>query len=273
MKDLFTIGEVAELFGLNIRTLRYYHDIGLLEPELIDPVTNYRYYSTKQFEQLNTIKYLRAMDISIRQIAEFLRHREVDTMLSILKEQQREVQRKKDELELIEKKITSRLLQIDDAIHSTYEEVVIRTFPARHLAVLKKEISVTDDLEYPLRDLERTHNLNAAIFLGKVGLSVSLDHLLARSYGSFASIFVVLEEGDNYNGARKILPPGPYATIRFQGTHQEAPRHYDRIMDKLERSGAVLSGDSLEITMIDSGMTGDPAKFVTELQVPFTPVR
>lgn len=95
MKDLFTIGEVANLFGLNIRTLRYYHDIGLLEPEYIDETTNYRYYSTRQFERLNTIKYLRALDISTQQIGEFLRHRDVDVMLSILMEQQQEVQRKK----------------------------------------------------------------------------------------------------------------------------------------------------------------------------------
>lgn len=270
MKDLFTIGEVAKLFGLNIRTLRYYHNIGLLEPEYIDEETNYRYYSTRQFERLNTIKYLRALDISIQQIGEFLKHRDVDTMLSIFTEQQREVQRKKAELELIEKKIASRLVQIEDAQSSTFEEIMVKQFPARNLVVLKKEISMSDDLEYPIRDLERTHHLDAAIFLGKVGVSVSREQLLSRSYGSFASIFVVLEEGDSYDGARKILPSGQYAIIRYQGTHQEAPAHYDRLMEYLEQTGASLSGDSLEITMIDSGMTEDTSKFVTELQVPFT---
>ena len=269
MKDLFTIGEVANLFGLNIRTLRYYHDIGLLEPEYIDETTNYRYYSTRQFERLNTIKYLRALDISTQQIGEFLRHRDVDVMLSILMEQQQEVQRKKEELELIEKKISNRLKQIDDALHSNCEEIVVKTCPPRHLVMLKKEIAMSEDLEYPIRDLERTHHLDAAIFLGKVGVSVSREHLLSRSYGSFTSIFVVLEEGDSYDGARKILPQGRYATIRFQGTHQEAPGHYDRLLEYLEQTGAALSGDSLEITMIDSGMTGDSSKFVTELQVPF----
>lgn len=269
MKDLFTIGEVAKLFGLNIRTLRYYHDIGLLEPEYIDDATNYRYYSTRQFERLNTIKYLRAMDISIQQIGEFLKHRDVDVMLSILMEQQQEVKRKKDELELIEKKISSRLQQIDDALHSICEEIVVKILPARHLVMLKKEIAMSEDLEYPIRDLERIHNLDAAIFLGKVGVSVSRENLISHSYGSFASIFVVLEEGDTYDGARKILPPGPYATIRFQGTHQEAPKHYDLLIEYLNRTGATLAGDSLEITMIDSGMTGDSSKFITELQVPF----
>ena len=55
MKNLFTIGEMAELFGINIRTLRYYDEIGILHPETADPETGYRYYSTRQFERLNTI--------------------------------------------------------------------------------------------------------------------------------------------------------------------------------------------------------------------------
>ena len=112
----------------------------------IDETTNYRYYSTRQFERLNTIKYLRALDISTQQIGEFLRHRDVDVMLSILMEQQQEVQRKKEELELIEKKISNRLKQIDDALHSTCEEIVVKTFPPRqpvsytHLDVYKRQL-------------------------------------------------------------------------------------------------------------------------------------
>ena len=45
MKHLFTIGEMSKLFGINIRTLRYYDSIGLLRTEYTDPDTGYRYYS------------------------------------------------------------------------------------------------------------------------------------------------------------------------------------------------------------------------------------
>ena len=51
MKELFTIGEMAKLFGVNIRTLRYYDEIGILCPETTDPDSGYRYYSTRQFER------------------------------------------------------------------------------------------------------------------------------------------------------------------------------------------------------------------------------
>ena len=65
-ENLFTIGEMADLFGINIRTLRYYDEIGILHPETADPDTGYRYYSTRQFERLNTIKYLRALGVSLK---------------------------------------------------------------------------------------------------------------------------------------------------------------------------------------------------------------
>ena len=55
MKDLFTIGEMSKLFNINIKTLRYYDEIDLFKPIIIDRTNNYRYYSTEQFEQLNTI--------------------------------------------------------------------------------------------------------------------------------------------------------------------------------------------------------------------------
>ena len=49
IRNLFTIGEMGGLFRINIRTLRYYDEIGLLKPEVVDERTGYRYYSARQF--------------------------------------------------------------------------------------------------------------------------------------------------------------------------------------------------------------------------------
>ena len=59
--ELFQIGEVSRLFHISVSILRHYDRIGLLKPEYTDPDTGYRYYSTRQFECLNTIRYLRAL--------------------------------------------------------------------------------------------------------------------------------------------------------------------------------------------------------------------
>lgn len=114
MKNLFTIGEMADLFGINIRTLRYYDEIGILHPETADPDTGYRYYSTRQFERLNTIKYLRALGVSLKKIALFFENRDVDIMLDLLKEQKAETQAKISELTQIEQKLEYRLKALED---------------------------------------------------------------------------------------------------------------------------------------------------------------
>lgn len=268
MKDLFTIGEVARLFEMNIRTLRYYDEIGLLKPEHVDGATGYRYYSTRQFERLNTIRYMRALDMPLAQIAHFFAHREVDTVLSLFKEQRERVREKQELLGRIGKKIDARISQLEDAMQTVYDSISVKEFPRREVAVLKKAIPVAADLEVPIRDLDSRNELADAIFLGKVGVSVSRADLLERRFDGFSSVFVVLEEGDTFEGEIKELPAGPYITVRFQGTHQESAGYYIRLLDELGREGYAVAGDSVEITLIDSGITGQLDKYVTELQIP-----
>ena len=69
--ELFQIGTVAKLFHLSVSSLRHYEDIGLLKPEYVSPESGYRYYSARQFEVLSSIRYLRALDLPLPEIADF----------------------------------------------------------------------------------------------------------------------------------------------------------------------------------------------------------
>ena len=77
---LFKIGEVAKMLHVSMGTLRHYEQAGLLTPEYVDKKTGYRYYSARQLEVLNTIRYLRVLDMPLPQIADFLQNRDVDVM-------------------------------------------------------------------------------------------------------------------------------------------------------------------------------------------------
>ena len=65
MDKLLPIGAVAKQFHLSVSTLRHYEDRGLVIPERVDSETGYRYYGPRQFEILNTIRYLRALDMPL----------------------------------------------------------------------------------------------------------------------------------------------------------------------------------------------------------------
>lgn len=109
-EKLFSIGDVAKLFHLSVSSLRHYEDVGLLTPEYIDPDSGYRYYGARQFEVLNSIRYLRALDMPLLEIADFLSNREIERMEEKLQSQRRAVVEKQEELKRIERKINNRLL-------------------------------------------------------------------------------------------------------------------------------------------------------------------
>lgn len=268
MKNLFTIGEMAELFGINIRTLRYYDEIGILHPEATDPDTGYRYYSTRQFERMNTIKYLRALGVSLKKIALFFDNRDVDVLQRLLEEQKKETEARIEELMQIERKLEYRLQVLDDALHTPAGQIRLMSIPRRQIAYLRKDIPLGEDLEFSLRELERANTLEPVMFLGKVGVSISSSDLNARRFESFSGIFVLLEKEDHYRGEEQYLPAGDHVSVRFPGTHQEAAQYYIQLLEYIRDNGYACCGNSVEITLIDAGFTNDASKYVTEIQIP-----
>ncbi|MEU1846625.1 MerR family transcriptional regulator [Micromonospora sediminicola] len=72
MRKGMTIGEFATVTHLSVRTLRRYHEAGLLEPETVDPFTGYRYYSTNQVPPAQVIHRLRELDVPLAEVKAIL---------------------------------------------------------------------------------------------------------------------------------------------------------------------------------------------------------
>ncbi len=68
MTATVSIGEFSRLTCLSVKTLRYYHEIELLEPVAIDPSSGYRRYSTDQVERAHLIRRLRDLDMPMPQV-------------------------------------------------------------------------------------------------------------------------------------------------------------------------------------------------------------
>jgi DNA-binding transcriptional MerR regulator len=65
---LLTIGEFSRASYLTIKTLRHYHDVGLLEPAQVDEWTGYRYYRGDQIATAQTIRRLRELEMPVEQV-------------------------------------------------------------------------------------------------------------------------------------------------------------------------------------------------------------
>lgn len=267
--ELFQIGDVAKMFHLSVGSLRHYEKAGLLQPEYIDEKTGYRYYSTRQFECLNTIRYLRVLDMPLPQIADFLRNRDIDKIHEMLAQQKEAVIRKQKDLQIIERKIDNRLRQLEDALSSEFNVVnLIQTEP-RRIAWIRNNISIKTylDLEPSIRQLEEQQK-DAVVFLGKVGVGITKEHLLQKQYGSYDMVFLILDEEDAYQGTIVELPKETCVSIRFCGSHNEASVYYQKFDAFIAKHKFLITGFSREITMIDYGITNDTSQFVTEIQIP-----
>lgn len=245
-KNLFQIGEVARMFHLSVGSLRHYEKAGLLHPEYIDPDSGYRYYSTKQFEVLNMIRSCRALGMPLEQIAEFLNHRSIDKMYQMLENQKQAVLQQQKELAITLKKIEDRINLLDDASSS----------------------ELNQDLEPAIRQLNRNQE-TSSIWLGKIGVGISKEHLLEQKSDAYDRVFLILDPEDTYIGQTEIWPSLTCACLRFCGSHKDAPPYYARLLDFLDQHQFKLSGFSREITLIDDGITNDSSQFVTEIQLPF----
>lgn len=269
MDKLFRIGDVARLFHLSVSSLRHYEDEGLLVPEKIDPDTGYRYYSVRQFEVLNTIRYLRALDMPLSEIGDFLKNRDVEKIEEKLLRQKQAVAEKRRELLRIERQIDNRLARLREAQDARLGEVLLRDAPACRVVWLQKELRLNSflDMEGAIRCLDECQS-ETAIFLGKVGASMSAERLKNGGYDQYDGIFLVLDDEDRYEGETILLLETLCATVRFRGSHPEAPAQYARMMDYMQAHGLEIAGFSREITLIDYGLTSDPDKFVTEISIP-----
>ncbi len=69
---MLAIGEFSRITHLSIRTLRHYHQVGLLEPAEIDPSSGYRHYTLGQVPIAQAIRRFRDLDMPVDRVREVL---------------------------------------------------------------------------------------------------------------------------------------------------------------------------------------------------------
>ena len=265
---LFKIGEVAKMYHVSMGTLRHYEKEGLLTPEYTDENTGYRYYGVRQLEVLNTIGYLRVLDMPLSEIRDFIQNRDVELIEEKLLNQKQIVSAKIRDLELISKKLDHRLEFLRDASESELEVITEKIIPPERIVQVREKLELGTylGLEGSIRRFQENQD-KILVVLGKVGVGISEDNLRHGRY-VYDRAFLILDDEEEYRGDVELIPAQRCVTIRFRGSHNEAPEHYGRLMEYIEEKHLEMTDFAREITLIDNGLTSDTSKFVTEIRIP-----
>jgi MerR family transcriptional regulator, thiopeptide resistance regulator len=103
----YTVKQVAEMSGVSIRTLRFYHAMGLLKPAYCG-ANGYRFYEEPQLLILQQILFYRELGFELKQIKTILRRADfekIEALQSHRKVLRKELVRKRTLLKTIDKTI------------------------------------------------------------------------------------------------------------------------------------------------------------------------
>jgi DNA-binding transcriptional MerR regulator len=87
-EGLLPIGMFSRASSLSVKTLRAYHEGGILVPARVDPATGYRNYTADQLADAAIVSRLRALDLPLEKVRQVIHARDPDLTRKILAEQQ-----------------------------------------------------------------------------------------------------------------------------------------------------------------------------------------
>jgi DNA-binding transcriptional MerR regulator len=99
--ELLPIGMFSRASSLSIKTLRAYHESGILVPARVDPQTGYRSYTVDQLGDAAIVQRLRALDLPLEQVRAIVEARDPETTRRVLAAHEREMRLRLEETERI----------------------------------------------------------------------------------------------------------------------------------------------------------------------------
>ncbi|MFB6589101.1 MerR family transcriptional regulator [Bacillus thuringiensis] len=266
----FTIGEMAKMHNIAESTLRYYDEKGIFHPSIVDPQTNYRYYTIDQFSLLDTIKFLRQLNIPLKEIKKYIDERNPTYALNLLEKQQEMMLKKQREIEYALAKMEHRIHLIKKATKAETDRILIKKIPKRKITAIAVAPNTTDDMfDYYIHSLQKNmKQMDDSLFSGDIGVTISKKAFMQKEFQAYSSVFILLDYMPYQVHSSDSIKAGMFTCAYHHGSYEETGETYKKLMEYIDQEGYEISGDSIEIGLIDWSVTENPEEQVTEIQIP-----
>ena len=198
---MLKIGEFSKISQVSVKALRYYDQIGLLNPAHIDRFSGYRYYTLSQLPRLYRILALKDLDFTLDQVHELLN---IDLSAASL---QKMLQSKSNELHQRIEDDRSRLLRLEDRLHQleesvlTQSPVVLKSAPKYLVATIRQVLPTIEALDgWQQAELE-----NIRQHLKKQGEPAAGPDILIYHQDEFCDVDVDVEIGTILRETRRNI--------------------------------------------------------------------
>jgi DNA-binding transcriptional MerR regulator len=263
---MFSIGEFSKLTQLTVKTLRFYHEQGLLVPAFVDPDTGYRYYDQSHIETARGITYLHSLEFSLNDIKQLLQNQGDEDLLNLLERQQSAI---KERIKLLRK----AALSIDQfileerqarAMAQTVNQVQEKILEPLLVAGIRMKGKYSDCGQA----FARIGRSLGRFICGKP-LLLHYDTEYREEDADFEACMPVRQRKDVNGILARELPGGRCVSLVHQGPYDQLGRSYARVFEHINAQTYEVILPTREVYLKGPGMIlkGDPKKYLTEIQI------
>ncbi|TNM67064.1 MerR family transcriptional regulator [Streptomyces sp. NP160] len=259
---MLTIGEFSRMTQLSVRTLRRYHEAGLLDPAVVDGTTGYRYYAVEQIPTAQVIHRLRELDVPLGEVQRIVQTPDPGVRASLVADH---LQRLEDQLDRTRAAVVSlrRLLQPDPAPIS----VQLRAEPARTVAAVEAVVGHGDVGAWYAGALAELEAAVGGAATGPPG--GSYDGALFEQGRGRVLLYLPTDAPPRTGRVHAVtLPAAELAVTTHAGEHDGVEVTYGELGAWVVRNAMAVAGPVREVYLVGPREASDPAAWRTEIGWP-----
>jgi effector-binding domain-containing protein len=265
---MFKIGEFSRLCQVPVSALRYYADLGLLSPALVDPQSGYRYYSVEQLPRIYRILALRDLGLTLDQIGLLLRDDlTAEQIRGMLRLRQAELRQHLAEEQARLARVEQRLQHMEKETPMSSYDVVIKDLPAQLVAGVRGTIPAYAEVGQLFDELYAHLGRH-----GAAGLGAAIYHdegYKERDIDAEAVAYLSVPVPASDRVRVYELPGCTAASAIHKGAFNRFGEAYDALLRWVEANGYRVAGECREVYLhTNQPVRQDDEGNVTEIQVP-----
>jgi DNA-binding transcriptional MerR regulator len=264
VSTLLNIGDFARMTFLSVKTLRHYHDVGLLTPAEIDPETGYRRYEVGQVPTAQAIRRLRELGMPVEDVRVVIEAPDVEARNAAIAGHLR---RMEDELAHTRATVKSLRLLLDETAPEAVAVEYRAVGPSETLAI-RDRVANADMFEWLDGALDELRAAVDASGLRRAGVDAALysSELLEDEHGEIVALIPV-ESAPEPPGRleRLTLPRVEYAVAVHSGPVDDIDRTYAALGTVVAERSIGVEGPIREDYVVGARDTAEEARHRTEI--------
>ena len=269
MPSSLAIGDFSRATHLNIKTLRHYHRIGLLEPADVDPGTGHRRYSTDQIPTAQVIRRFRSLGMPLEEIHAVITTPDLASRNDLIAGHLRRLE---ETLESTQAAVASLRDLLNPPLDATPMSIEHRRIAAAPAAAVSEVIDVKDATGWYQGALGELHALLAAQKITPTGPggAIYANDLFTYERGE-ATVFVPCADEVRATGrvSALVVPEVELAVTTHLGPHGgEIDRAYGALGAYVAEHALAVEGPIREYYVVGPHETTDEDRWRTDIGWP-----